>query len=675
MLNVLIRNRSECTKLVVLTFVAILSFQFNFFKFADQYFFDTFDEGSQALILGAITSDKLGLDKGGAHIGFMAIGRGFDYTKNMLDAYPIFAGKIANEDVYFSPYKSQYGIQGPFFSSAYSWLKLDTLSKLQFLNVALFALVVSVLSLLFSKVYNIRYAAIFFMVMVSSPWVIAFARNLYWMPVLWFLPAIFSTLCYRARNTLSKYAYAVLVGVAVFVKSLAGYEYLSAITLFACSVFIVAPLFDQSQKNVRSNIKFFVLAFAFCVLGFMCALLLHAGMRGDSIAAGLQNIYEQDVKRRTYGDPSTFDDVFKASLQSSPLDVLWSYIQRWNTSLALYVPGTALKWMMVFAVLGFIYSSITKRVLDAKHGLYLLLSFAASASWFVLAKGHSYIHTQLNYVLWYFGFVQALFYVCIVYLSLIVRDFFLSVRSQSFHKLGVMFALMVGLVLLVLFNINQARQNDFEKAISRVQENSSGFAKSSEWLSANISNRGEISFYSMDCSKIDLSKTFYLHVYRAGPTSQENAFENLDFQWQRMGVQAPSWPFKYSRSCLATVKLPDYRIQKLAFGQYEFVDGSIKVLWGDLLDLTSSFQNKHTVAFDLTDSNWVSGVTIHAFFIKNDFANRQLMSINDDLRFAGSGVHRVNRLEYTAQFINVIVDGSPLSPSLDGYPHLINILR
>ena len=41
----------------------------------------------------------------------------------------------------------------------------------------------------------------------------------------------------------------------------------------------------------------------------------------------------------------------------------------------------------------------------------LVFFFIVPTSWFVLAKGHSYIHTQLNYVLWYFGFVQALFYV------------------------------------------------------------------------------------------------------------------------------------------------------------------------------------------------------------------------------------------------------------------------
>ena len=35
----------------------------------------------------------------------------------------------------------------------------------------------------------------------------------------------------------------------------------------------------------------------------------------------------------------------------------------------------------------------------------LLVAFSAPLSWFVAAKGHSYIHVGLNHVLWYVPFV------------------------------------------------------------------------------------------------------------------------------------------------------------------------------------------------------------------------------------------------------------------------------
>ena len=41
----------------------------------------------------------------------------------------------------------------------------------------------------------------------------------------------------------------------------------------------------------------------------------------------------------------------------------------------------------------------------------LLFAFLTSISWFVLGKAHSYIHTHLNFVMWYFGFVQLILYI------------------------------------------------------------------------------------------------------------------------------------------------------------------------------------------------------------------------------------------------------------------------
>lgn len=46
---------------------------------------------------------------------------------------------------------------------------------------------------------------------------------------------------------------------AVFVKSLAGYEYLSAITLLACSVFVVAPFFRTADRDFAGNARMFIL--------------------------------------------------------------------------------------------------------------------------------------------------------------------------------------------------------------------------------------------------------------------------------------------------------------------------------------------------------------------------------------------------------------------------------
>lgn len=49
-----------------------------------------------------------------------------------------------------------------------------------------------------------------------------------------------------------------------------------------------------------------------------------------------------------------------------------------------------------------------------KEIVLLVLSMMATLSWIVLAKSHSYIHIHMNFVLWYFGYVQMCMYLIVV---------------------------------------------------------------------------------------------------------------------------------------------------------------------------------------------------------------------------------------------------------------------
>ena len=49
---------------------------------------------------------------------------------------------------------------------------------------------------------------------------------------------------------------------------------------------------------------------------------------------------------------------------------------------------------------------------DIKFDAYLLAGmFLGAISWLVLAKPHSYIHTHINFVIWYMGFMQTCLYI------------------------------------------------------------------------------------------------------------------------------------------------------------------------------------------------------------------------------------------------------------------------
>jgi len=407
MLKTLNRSTKVIVTFLLLTLLVAAIFQKNLFNFSDQKFFDGFQRDSESLVVGSIVAEKFGIDKHGFNLGIIKNDKDVDL------GYGLLGKQSLDERLVFTSYKSQYGIQGVVFSKIAKFFGFTKVSQLQSINSIFFAIVVVSLFFLYKRIYDNRFAMIFLIVMISSPWIISFASNLYWSPFLWFLPALFSAIMYLTKGVLFRSILLFGIGFAVFIKSLAGYEYLSTITLFTGSVFVVAPYFKHSNREVPGNLKMFFLVFVVCVIGFICALLVHANMRGDSIISGLKNILEEDVKRRTYGDPSLFDPVYKASLESSSIDVLKAYIINWKTSLITWLPGSLFKYLVVIAIVGIYLKFSTKHISRHRDAFLFLFFFITPVSWFILAKGHSYIHTHMNYVLWYFGFIQALIYVCL----------------------------------------------------------------------------------------------------------------------------------------------------------------------------------------------------------------------------------------------------------------------
>jgi hypothetical protein len=428
MLNLFDRH-SYFLLLLLLTVMAALSFQKNYFGFADRRFLLDFQTDSEALVLGGIVADDYALDKHGANLGFIAKDRVVKSPETIPDAYAFFLGQTAHNTLDFTPYKSNYGIQEVLFSQIHRLFRANRLSQLQRVNSVLLAVIVVSLFSLYRRIYDNRFAVIFLITMISSPWIVAFARNLYWVPFLWFLPALLAAMAYLKKGVAIRSLLLLAVAASVCVKSLAGYEYLSTITLFACSVFVVAPFFRSSNRDWPGNLRMFVLVFVACVSGFVGALLVHATMRGDSILAGLSNILEQDVKRRTYGDPAEFPELLKESLECSPLSVVETYVFAWRPpawlsaqkdyGLLAWLPGGLFTALLAFGIFGICYKVATKHATLKRDAVLFAFFFVVPVSWLVLAKAHSCIHVHINYVLWYFGFVQALIYVAFNTVSLL----------------------------------------------------------------------------------------------------------------------------------------------------------------------------------------------------------------------------------------------------------------
>ncbi|MCQ2594022.1 MAG: hypothetical protein MJ196_02050 [Treponemataceae bacterium] len=402
-----IRNLKDLFVLVWMIILLTFNFSTNSFN-PKNIMYDSFQSDSESLVQDMIDAKNDGVDTRNYSLGYYGLGR-YDRVNKAT-----------------SFYISQYGLQGKFFQTIYK------IPGKHSICVLLTALVLSLICYLISKKYNRLLAFCFFVTFLLSPWIVNFARNLYWVEFTWFIPMLIGLICsMNIRN--KKISIACYFGafVSVLIKSLCGYEYLSVI-LMGMIAFLTADLFDaiciKDNDKAKTLVKHIFFMGFFAVAGFAIALLIHAYMKGNrNIIEGLKLIYINDVLRRTLGGKAeNFHPVYKKSLEASVITVIRMYYNFYTEIIAGF-SGKFFIPLSILPILIFINSSIKDKVNLQKVILYFVF-YVTCISWFVLGKSHSYIHTHMNYVLWYFGFVQVCFYIvadeCLCLLKMLYQKFF-----------------------------------------------------------------------------------------------------------------------------------------------------------------------------------------------------------------------------------------------------------
>ena len=97
------------------------------------------------------------------------------------------------------------------------------------------------------------------------------------------------------------------------------------------------------------------------------------------------------------------------SMNASVWEVVCKYFH-FSTEIITGIPGSLFIVMVIIPIMVFVHDYSVKSISIENVALYII-TFITSISWLVLAKSHSYIHTHISYVLWYFGFVQVCFYI------------------------------------------------------------------------------------------------------------------------------------------------------------------------------------------------------------------------------------------------------------------------
>jgi hypothetical protein len=439
-------------------FIALLLIIISSFSFArnsllivsDKYFSEF--GGSENLVLDGLLNGKT--------TGVLKLGTFMQPTQPQfnihLDASEYYDAN--GQEGIFRDYKSQFGLQLYIYHAISKYIGSD-ISLLHFVTAFMMALVIAGFYVGLIRKFSIAPALAFSISLLISPWITVFARNLYWVEFTWFLPSL--VVLFFGRRALNErtaaYAQYSFLFVAFLLKFLCGYEYATTIVLAAISVMLLHVLRKYSPLS-----KFIAHTASICltaVAAFSLALVIHArSIEGDTLK-GLNYIATVAEKRLVsihspfelaemvckQEEPDNFTSCYNqysASLLANPAKVFFRYLamNRFLPWLDFYTSITAedkedLKNIMLnlnvsqlrsylhsasqSSIVAFVIilinciaflvfcSAILIVVCLSRDSLSLvtLLSLVSSVSWLLIAKGHSYIHTHLNYVLWYILFI------------------------------------------------------------------------------------------------------------------------------------------------------------------------------------------------------------------------------------------------------------------------------
>lgn len=581
---------------LVSVIVLQLGFYLNFWNVANQYWFDDFQRTSESLIVGRLAASE----NEGIFFKAGLLGRYYTKKEDRFNQNPYYEeGLEANRNIYV-PYYSQIGGQALIFvliAKISPFSNATNLDIFKFCTSLLFAVILSLFLVWVHKKYGWFSAVITLMLFLLSHWLTVFGRNLYWVTGALYIPFIVMLFvldreCIRRKREITLKAIGGISILLVFVKCfLSGFELITTSLLMFIVPCAYYSVIDQwGVKKLIYRLISVGTGAIIAVSVYLSILLYQLSMVKGSLAKGLEHLI-YSFSKRTSGTSEDLPEIYKESLESSITTVLDKY---WNgTAIDLNtfvrIPwesffridyGELLLMFIIFSTLIFVNKkiSITTYINFKKnHALVVAtwLSFSAPLSWFIIFKGHSYIHTHTNFIAWYMPFCLFGFATIGSVTSSILRDIW-----NKFHKLksGYRRGIQLGFLILGLLWVQSQEETLKQyRTLKRVRQSENLYAAFEGYKIYLFEDK--LWYLKENASLIDVSTRFFLHVIPDIPEHLpkdriDYGFDNLDFNYEDQRVQLPWWNGQ-SNFLIARIELPEYDIKKIRTGQY----ARKKIIW------------------------------------------------------------------------------------------------
>lgn len=347
---------------------------------------------------------------------------------------PQFLGKIDNDDkipvqrstythdlfLADAPYPGGYhyywhgtGLQGDFFAlinaplHALGFSAQQRLDAMHFVAITIFLLVLCALCVWLYDALGLFAALLAGFCTLLSPWGMLTMGNLYWFSARFLVPMVVCAyVCRRiAREGKARTGLCIAVGASTLVTFLCGFEFVSTILIAMMLPAMYYLLTDAARRKMWLRASVIIgasglAAFVFALILWFFQMLV--GFEGD-----WQVTWEEFLMpimlRTGVGGAEALPEWAAQSNSVPVLEMLRVYLQDSPMLLGLNMGWILLLYAAVVSVTACMCAILRKKAALMRQLPLLalcLIAVAAPCSWYILARGHSAIHTFVNYMLW-----------------------------------------------------------------------------------------------------------------------------------------------------------------------------------------------------------------------------------------------------------------------------------
>lgn len=442
-------------KIAALFFIAVLLFTPGFYRnqwnaAGKKWFYDWKKYNEVMLIARLVWSRQEGIFSDSALFG---VGDGQWPLTQELDDHQ-YETYLSNGtfDTYWI-YNSMIGLQGIVFSWIDEVTDFDPAINLKLfrgmtslLSAIIFALIVC----WFFAEFGFLPAAFALVFIMVSEWLALYGGSIFFQVWAFYVPMLAIAMYFyrvKGESNIHHGALASVAVLSVIAKCLfSGFEFITpALAMTAVPVVYYAIL--RKWKPMTFLVVGINLVLS-ALIGTLISLSILA-FQISSATGGFKEAWSYLIftfGKRAGGDPTQYSGNIAESLQANVWSVIWRYVSEGRAIYAGNMIHTGVEWLQNYLEIGFYQLFILFAFFSL---LFLLISFWRKAlgfhiettallctmwfsvlppiSWFIIFKAHSYIHTQLDYIVWQMPFTIFGFAFC----GKVIQDIFWHSESSD----------------------------------------------------------------------------------------------------------------------------------------------------------------------------------------------------------------------------------------------------